>query len=228
MIPAPLPRHPGSRRTRRGTVALLGAVAFAATACTSHTGTQAAGAATGSTSAASPTASPTVSPRTASTGASSAASPVATIAPAPHGGNVHRHVPSGVAHSAAPVPLSHPAHFGRGLSVRVVKHATVQAKADGPGQISGPATALTIRFTNASRRTIDLSSVVVADHDAQDTPLLSVSARPGRAVTGSLGPHASKSGVYVFTLPQRRHNPYTISISYSTTAPVVRLVGDAA
>jgi hypothetical protein len=224
MIPAPLLRFPGTRRTRRGTVALLAAVAFAATACTSHTGTQAAGAATGSTNAASST----VSPRTAPAGMSSATSSAATIAPAPHGGNVHRHVPSGVAHSAAPVPLSHPAHFGRGLSVRVVRHVTVLAKADGPGQISGPATALTIRFTNASGRTIDLSSVVVADQDAQGTPLLSVSARPARAVTGSLGRHASKSGVYVFTLPPRRHNPYTITISYSTTAPAVRLVGDAA
>lgn len=237
MISAVLTHLLGPVRSRRGTGAVCAALAFAAAGCASHTGEQAAAGTAGTTAtpAAVRAAAPATTGRTATTPTTSATTsataarvPVTTVAPAPHGGNVHRHVPAGIAHSAAPVPLAQPASFGRGVSVRVIRHATVDAQAHGPGEISGPATALTIRFTNASRRTVDLSHVVVADQDAQGTPLLPVSSRPARPVAGSLGPHAAKTAVYLFTLPQRRHNPYTITISYATTSPAVRLVGAAA
>jgi len=112
--------------------------------------------------------------------------------------------------------------------VRIVKHTIIHAKAHGPGQISGPAMALTIHFVNGSKRSIDLNHVVVNDQDAKGTPLLSITSSPASPAEGSVAPGATKSAVYVFTLPSVRHNPYTISISYSTAAPVVRLVGDAA
>lgn len=229
MIPAiPLYKFGGARA--RGGVALLAALSLAVAGCTSHAAGQAAGATHPASSVASPAADPATaasagSPTTAS---SAHPAPLRTVAPAPHGGNVHQHVPSGVARTAAPVPLTSTAHFGHGLSVQVVKHATIHAKASGPGEISGAATALTIRFTNASPHPIDLSHVVVADQDADGTPLLSVSGRPARAVEGSIGAHTTKTAVYVFTLTDQTHNPYTFTISYSTAAPAVRLVGDAA
>jgi hypothetical protein len=209
------------RRSRAFGAVLLGGFVLLVAACSSRSAAEPA-ATNGSTTSGSATAAARPAP-----GATSGPAARTKIVPAPNGGNIHQHVRSGVAHTAAPVPMSHVAHFGRGVSVRIVKHTIINAKAKGPGEISGPAMALTIHFVNASKRSVDLNHVVVNDQDAKGTPLLSV-ANSASPVAGSVAAGATKTGVYVFTLPRVRHNPYTISISYSTAAPVVRLVGVAA
>ena len=85
-----------------------------------------------------------------------------------------------------------------------------------------------MQFSNGSTNPVDLSHVVVNDQDSKGTPLVAMSSAPAAPLQGTLAAGASKTGVYVFELPRVRHNPFTIAVSYSTAAPVVLLIGDAA
>jgi hypothetical protein len=84
---------------------------------------------------------------------------------------------------------------------------------------------LTIK--NTSGGAIDLSSVIVNLQDKAGTPSNPMSASPAKPVSGKLASGATASGVYVFSLPRSHLNPVTISVSYTTEAPVVLFVGDA-
>jgi hypothetical protein len=141
---------------------------------------------------------------------------------------VHETVRAGVVHTEAPVPLDHAANFGSGVSVAIVKRATIQAKATRPGEISGPASMFTLQFTNRSSHVVSLSNVVVNDTDSRGTPLVAIAGSPSNPVHGRLAPNRSAQGSYVFELSGTRNNPYTISVSYSTAAPVVLFLGNAA
>lgn len=146
---------------------------------------------------------------------------------APMGGNVSESVPSGSVRTAAPIDLTATANFGTGVTAKVVANSRISFTAHRPGEISGPAVEVRIRFTNNSSAAVSLANVVLNDQDAKATPLVQVDSSPAAPVSGSLAPGKSATGIYAFELPPSYHSPLTLSVSYTTAAPVVLFVGDA-
>lgn len=114
------------------------------------------------------------------------------------------------------------------VSVLLSSIQAVDATAVGPGEIAGPSLAVTVNITNRSDAAISIDTVIVTLEDSAGSPGLPTTSAPARPFTGNLAPGESADGVYVFTISQSVRNPVSVLVSYSTEAPVVRFVGDAA
>ncbi len=150
-----------------------------------------------------------------------------TITPKPGSGNINQTVPSKVLPSNPPVELTQTAQFGGGVTVNLVSIQQIQTVAQGPGEVSGPGLAVTISIKNASNTAISLAAVNVTLGDALDTPGSPMAGDPSKPFSGELAAGAATSGVYVFALPPDYKDPASISVSYSTDAPIVYFTGNA-
>jgi hypothetical protein len=135
-------------------------------------------------------------------------------------------VPARTLATARPVATDQTASFGNEVSARISALKHINAVAHGIGEVSGPAVAITFVIRNGSSRTIDLGSVSANLQDAAGTPANSMSGSPAKPFAGKLAAGKSSAGTYVFSLPKGHPNPITISLSYTTAAPVVLFVGD--
>ncbi|HZC69907.1 MAG TPA: hypothetical protein VE442_04385 [Jatrophihabitans sp.] len=147
-----------------------------------------------------------------------------TPVPAPAGGNVHRTVAAQPISTRPPVAFSHPAQFGDGVTAIITGQRIVHVKAKLPGEIAGAAVAVTVRLVNRSAQPVSLDAVVVNDQDRAGTPLVQITSA-STPLRGELAAHYAKSGSYVFGLPAHYRNPLTLTVRYSTAAPVVAFVG---
>jgi len=138
---------------------------------------------------------------------------------------VHQTVPSAVVTTRPAVPLAGTAQFGGRVSAQILSARSMTAQARGPGEVSGPAVALSIRLVNGSSKALGLTDVVVDVQDAAGTPGVPMSADPARPFSGSLAAGAQADAVYVFGLPADHRSPISVSVSYSTEAPIVLFVG---
>jgi hypothetical protein len=145
---------------------------------------------------------------------------------APNGGSIKSTVASETVHTNAPIPVTATANFGTGVTAHVVSNTKITFAAKLPGEISGPAAQVTIAFVNSSSAPVSLANVVVNDSDAKGTPFVAGGSSPASPVNGTLDPGKTATGVYVFELTPGYVAPLTISVSYSTAAPVVLFVGD--
>jgi hypothetical protein len=168
---------------------------------------------------------------TSTLGPKSSAKPVpsasATSSGSLTGGSITQTVPSRSIEVKAPVPLTSAASFDNSVKATIDSVRSMVATAQGPGEISGPAVAVTITVNNGSAKAIDLNNVVVNLLDKAGTPSVPMTASPAKALDGTLAAGKKASGIYVFSLPRSHRNPITISLSYTADAPVVRFVGDA-
>ncbi len=207
----------------RGLTAIVIAcgLSCALAACSgSHHQADAAGSSGSSTSS-----SPSVTGTTTSKAGPTVAAPTTAVS-APSVGSIHSTVASASVHTDAPLPVSATADFGTGLTARVTANQKISFSAQLPGEVSGPAAKVTIQFVNNSAAAISLANVVVNDEDAKAVPCTAVQSSPNAPVSGSLAPGKSATGVYVFELPTSYVAPLTVSVSYTTAAPVVLFVGD--
>lgn len=194
---------------------------FTASACTSG-GPSASSA--GSTAASTAVAStPSGKPPTKAVGPSMAKT---TVAP-PSRGSVKSTVSSRPVPSAPKVPLSGVADFGGKVTSRMASVRSINATAHIPGEVAGPAVALTVQMDNGSDRSIDLGTVTVNVYTAAGTPGIPLTENGSSLFSGSLPAGRSAQGTYVFSLPTARRNPITVTIRYSTDAPLVTFVGTA-
>lgn len=129
--------------------------------------------------------------------------------------------------TAAPVPLTGTATFSGTVSAKLAGIAPIKATAEGVGEISGPALKVTFTIVNHSAKAIDLDSVTATLTDSTGAPTVSMIGSPAKPFSGSVGPGSTATGVYVFSVPTARRDPVTISLSYTTAAPVVLFVGNA-
>lgn len=120
----------------------------------------------------------------------------------------------------APQPTTKPATIGAGIVATLTKSERVDAVGQGPGDLSGPAVAVTFTVTNDSTAPIALTLVQVTAQDSQGTPASPVSGSPADPLQGQLKPHDHAVGTYVFSLPKGAKSPLTVSISYSAGMPV--------
>ena len=173
-------------------------------ATTSATGTESSGA----TASASSTASASASTSTATATATATAEP------------------TGPEKSKKPVKLDKPSTTGTGLTAKLVSIKAIKATAQMPGEIAGPALAITVSITNAGKKTADLSSVVVNLADSDQAPGNPMSAKPSAPFHGSLKAGKTARGIYVFTVPTKKRKPITLTVSIGD-APVLVFTGNA-
>lgn len=141
-------------------------------------------------------------------------------------GNVHKTVAAGAMKVKGAVGLSSTANSGDQVTVQIARQQAVKGVARLPGEVAGPAVALTIKVKNGSSNAINLDGLVV---DLQDSKGLSASpllTPPAKRISGSLAAGQTASGSYIFTLAPKNRKHCSIRISYSDVAPVVVFKGD--
>ena len=210
-----------SRRRAVGSAMALTAVLACLGACTSAATDTAAAAqsatsaqTTGSSASVSVVQSPSAAPEVP------IPAPAATPVPAPQSGDIRSTVPAVPVTTMPAVPVDRTAAVSAGVSVEVQKVAAVTGVARGPGEVGGPAAAVTVKLTNNSDQPLALSQLQVTAGDKAGTPTPSLSGAPAAAMAGSLDAGQSSTGVYVFSLGKNFSSPLQISISYSAGAPV--------
>jgi hypothetical protein len=125
------------------------------------------------------------------------------------------------------VELDKPSADGAGVAVRITDVKAITAKAQLPGEVAGPAVALTLKVQNDSSGPVDLSSVVVTLLDADQAPGIEMTAKPSDPLSGTLRAGKSTTGVYVFTVDKSRRNPISVNVTLAGAAPVLLFKGDA-
>ena len=154
-----------------------------------------------------------------------APAPVSTAGPIAPAGNIDQIVPEAPVTTAPAVGLTDTADFGDRVTARITQVAAVQATATLPGEVSGPAVAVTVEITNSSAETVGLDSVTLTLTDAAGNPASPIAADPSTPLSGVLAAGAAATGTYVFTVPADQRNPVTVTVSYSSGAPTLVFSG---
>lgn len=154
--------------------------------------------------------------------------PATTPVAPPSSGSTSSTVPSQKETKRKPVKLDAPSKAADGVKVQLTKVAAIKAKAVGPGEVSGPAVALTVTITNGTDRPVDIGSVVINVTAADQTPGSQMTGPPARNFSGSLKPGAKATGVYVYTVATTKRDPVTVEVTVRPADPVVVFRGRAA
>lgn len=172
----------------------------------------------GPTSSAPPTSSPS-----AATTSKPPSTPVAPSAT----GNVNQTVPTKAVSSRPPVKLDKPAKPTQTVVVTLPSIKAINAKGQGPGEVSGPALAVTVKVTNDGDSDVDLTSTVVNLTAANGDPGSMMTGAPAKPLPAKVKPGKSASGVYVFAVPKNQRNPITVEASINADVPVAVFRGKA-
>lgn len=181
----------------------------------------------GPTSAAPTSAAPTSTAAT-SRGPTAGPPPATTPVQPPTPGSTEATVPSEKVTRRKAVTLDGRGEATAGVAVTMTKVAAFTAKAKGPGEVSGPALALTVAVANGTSRPVDLGSAVVNVTASDGTPAAQLTGKPARPLRGSVESNAKATGVYVFTLDKTVRNPVTVEVAVSPSDPIVVFRGRAA
>jgi hypothetical protein len=154
--------------------------------------------------------------------------PVSTAGPIAPAGNIDQIVPEVPVTTAPAVALTDTADFGGQVTARISQVSAVQATATRPGEVSGPAVAVTVEIANGSGAPIGVDAVTVTLTDAGGNPATSISTTPAAPLQGVLDAGTTKSGTYVFTVPADQRNPVTVTVNYSSGAPTLVFTGQVA
>ncbi|MBC7631677.1 hypothetical protein [Aeromicrobium sp.] len=112
-----------------------------------------------------------------------------------------------------------------GTSARLSSIRQVDGKAELPGEVGGPAIAVTVSVT--AGKAIDFSQTVVnAYYGADNTPATPLSTGT-TALAGSLAGGRSKTGTYVFRVPKAELGRVSIELDLSIGDPVTLFEGSA-
>ncbi len=149
-----------------------------------------------------------------------------TPVPAPQSGDINSTVSAVPMTTLPAAAVKETAEVGADIDVEVEKVTPVTGVARGPGEVGGPAAAVTVKMTNNSGKPIALNQVQVTAQDTSGRPTPSVSGEPASPMTGNLDSGKTATGVYVFTLGDGFSNPLVVSISYSAGAPVALFTAD--
>jgi hypothetical protein len=123
------------------------------------------------------------------------------------------------------VPFQSQADFGGQVAIRVTELAAITATAELPGEVAGPAVAITIDINNGSAAPIGLDSVTVDLTDGDGNPALPMSTDPSKPFSGVVAAGEQRTAVYVFTAPVDARDDMSLTVNYSTGAPTVLFVG---
>ncbi len=116
---------------------------------------------------------------------------------------------------------------GRGIVVELAKLQSISAKAQGPGEVSGPAVAVEVVVRNEMNRPQSLTNAVVNLTDARNAPGSLMSGPPARVFPAAVDAGQNATATYVFTVPTKSRNPITVDVSVDPALPTVIFRGRA-
>ena len=201
---------------RRVSLALAGATAVVMTlaACTSASINSAAmPSVSSSTSSTAPLSSSTPAPRT-------------TPVPAPGNGDISETIASGDPGEITKVSLDEKAELPGDIAVTLRSVEAEEVTGETPGELSGPALAVTVRVTNDSNEELDLGSTVVTLTDANGVPGQATTAGGANPFTGVVAAGSHLDAVYVFGISGADTSSVQVTVSYAGGAPVALFSGD--
>jgi hypothetical protein len=154
------------------------------------------------------------------------APPVSTSGAASTSGDINQVVPNRELVTNSAVPLDAASDLGGQISAKLTEVKAIDAQAKVPGEISGPAVAITVEISNDSANAIGLDSVSVDVQGAGGVPTSPITTDPASPLSGVLAPGEKKTGVYVFTMPADVRNGASVTVLYSADAPVALFTGN--
>ena len=152
--------------------------------------------------------------------------PATTPVPPPSPGTVTQTVAPRKEVTKPPVKLGKPSRPTAGTSVKITSVKAITAKAQLPGEVAGPAVALTVTVKNGGTKPMDLSAVVVTLTDSSGAPGSEMTAKPAKAFSGRLAKGRTATGVYVFTVAKSRRSPVSVLVTLAGETPVLLFKGD--
>lgn len=127
-----------------------------------------------------------------------------------------------------PVGLNDDEQVKPGLTAGVEKLEAVTGKAEGPGEVGGPAIRFTVRLRNAGDQPQSLTTTVVnVYYGDKSTPASTLSGPGATPMPDSVAPGAEASATYVFTVPRDGRDKVVITVDYSVDTSVVAFRGRA-
>ncbi|MFE7227032.1 hypothetical protein ACFU7D_19715 [Nocardioides sp. NPDC057577] len=112
-----------------------------------------------------------------------------------------------------------------GVTARLARIDSVQATASLPGEIGGPALAITVKVKNQTGKKLDLAlGVVNAYYGPERTPAVSVASDGEVPFPASVADGESAKGVYVFQIPEQAR-PVRVELDLGNGADVVVFKG---
>lgn len=112
-----------------------------------------------------------------------------------------------------------------GVTARLARIDSVQATASLPGEIGGPALAITVKVKNQTGKKLDLAlGVVNAYYGPERTPAVSVASDGEVPFPASVPDGESAEGVYVFQIPEEAR-PVRVELDLGNGADVVVFKG---
>lgn len=130
-----------------------------------------------------------------------------------------------VTHAPA-VPIANPTSYGNGVAVRVVTTVAVTGTATLPGEVAGPAVAVTVEITNHSTGAIGLNSVIVDLTKLSGAPASMLRSSPASPLHGTLTAGSIATGTYVFSVSPAERGAARIAVSYAAGLPVAQFTGN--
>jgi uncharacterized protein DUF4352 len=128
-----------------------------------------------------------------------------------------------VAISLAPaVKVGKPAEISDDVRITVGKVRDVRVDAQQPGEIAGPAAAVSVTVRNRSSKRFSLDGMVVTAYYHNDLPANETSVDPSKPLTGSLAAGKTATGTYVFTVPRKFASTLRVEVSSNQSPTIVQ------
>lgn len=113
-----------------------------------------------------------------------------------------------------------------GVTATVSNIEAVDGKAQGPGEISGPAVRFTVTLNNAGTTAVDGNAVIVnVDSGKDHVPALVLSGPGAVNFPATVGPGEKASGTYVFLVPNDQRDDVRIFFNYKVSSPIAAFEG---
>jgi hypothetical protein len=129
--------------------------------------------------------------------------------------------PGGPASNTLPaVGVGTEADLGGNAFVTVTKIEPTNLTANAPGEVSGPGVFVTVDVRNATDKELDLAGLVVNAHYGDGTPAVPAALQRD-ALSGTVAPGESKSGVYAFSVPADQNSSVVVDVQHSSFPNVV-------
>lgn len=172
-------------------------------------------------SAGAPGASASASPGTQNT----RPSPAVTV-PAPGGGSVTETVAPAEPGATTEAGIDEPADLPDGIRISVASAREIEVTAETPGEVAGPAVAVTLTVDNPTQKARDLSTAMVSLTGSGGTLGQPTTSDPYAPFAGVVPPGGSATGTYVFLLPIEERDALSITVEYLAGAPIALFAGD--
>jgi hypothetical protein len=120
-----------------------------------------------------------------------------------------------------PVPVSSAVALQPGITLSIPSVKDTRVGASGPGEIAGPAVAVTVRVRNGTGRAFDLAAIAVNAAYGGNTPASPTSSGGAKPLLGSLAAGQTTDGLYVFLVPTAQASTLRVEVSSSTSPDIV-------